>query len=395
MEDRDPVVRVMHVVFGLRPGGMELGVVKLASGLDPRRVQSTICSTRPTGDLNHLLPPSVRTFELNRRHGNDLRLIWDLHGLFRRERPHIVHTHAWGTLLEGLIAARLAGVPIVVHGEHGTLQLRAHQRWLQQRAWAAADCVLSVSSRLADRMAAETGFDRQGITVIRNGVDLSRFGTPDRAGARASLALSGDVPVVGSVGRLVPVKDHAALLDAVALLHRDGLEATLVLAGDGPERGALQTRASALGLQDAVRFLGHRPDVEAVLAALDVFALPSVSEGLSNTILEAMATGLPVVATRVGGADELVDDEVTGILTPVGSPPPMAAALSRLFRDSALRSAMGSAGRGRVEAEFALAGMVRHYESLYLQLARTKCGELFAPPTGTTRAGGTGTPEGT
>src|SRR4051794_1288442 len=148
----------MHVVYGLRPGGMELGVVKLANGLDPTRVESAICSTTPAGVLKNLVKASVPVFELNRRPGTDPALVWGLYRLFRRERPHVVHTHGWGTLVEGVMAARLARVAAVVHGEHGTLQLRGYQRPVQRHVWSAADRVLCVSSRLAERMTAETGF---------------------------------------------------------------------------------------------------------------------------------------------------------------------------------------------------------------------------------------------
>lgn len=382
----DPVVRVMHLVFALQPGGMEFGVVKLVNGLDPLRVQSSICSTKPAGLLKHLVDPRVPIFELNRRDGNDPRLVAALFRLFRRERPQVVHTHGWGTLLEGLVAARLAGVPVVIHGEHGTLQLKGYQLWLQYRAWLAVDRVLSVSSRLAERMAAETGFDQGRITTIRNGVDLSRFSATRRSDARAALGLAETTLAVGAVGRLVPVKDHATLIEAVALSRLAGLDATLLLAGDGPAREALLARAAALDIQKSVRLLGHRPDVESVLAALDVFVLSSVSEGLSNTILEAMATGLPVVATRVGGADELVVDGETGLLIPAGSPRDMAAALNRVLQNGSMRLAMGRAGRKRVEEEFALTGMVRQYESLYVDLARVKCGGLFARSTESSRA---------
>ena len=156
-------VHVMHIVYTLRTGGMEMGVVKLVNGLNAARVRSSICSTTPAGtEIKALVQPSVPIFELSRRAGTDLRFVRDLYRLLKRERPDVVHTHAWGTLLEGLIAARAAGVPIVVHGEHGTLQLRGYQRRLQRVAWSAADRVLSVSSKLAERMSAaiRTGAQR-------------------------------------------------------------------------------------------------------------------------------------------------------------------------------------------------------------------------------------------
>ena len=348
-----------------------MGVLKLVNGLDPGRIHSTVCSTQRAKTLAPLLSSSVNFVEFERRDGNNPKLIWDLYRLFRRERPHIVHTHAWGTLLEGLIAARLARVPIVVHGEHGTLQLHPRQRLCQRLAWSRVDRLLSVSSRLAERMARDVKFPLSSIQTIRNGVDLARFaGLPDRAAARRALGLPADSIVVGAVGRLVPVKDHAGLLEAIAVLGRTGLRPLVVIAGDGPLRGELDDRATALGISNQVRLLGHRQDIETVLAAFDVFTLPSRSEGLSNTILEAMAAGLPVVATQVGGADEMVEDEKTGVLIPPSSPQALAAALRRMLSDPARRETMGRAGRARVEREFALARTLRAYEELYIELAR-------------------------
>src|SRR5687768_6992307 len=149
----------MHVVHGLRPGGMEYGVVKIVNALTSSSspVASSICSTVSSETLKDLVDPSIPVFELNRRDGNDPRIFWELYRLFRRERPDVVHTHAWGTLCEGLLAGRLARVPVIVHGEHGTLQLRPRQVTAQRWAWGRADEVLSVSSRLAERMSREVG----------------------------------------------------------------------------------------------------------------------------------------------------------------------------------------------------------------------------------------------
>ena len=370
MAEPNGAVRVMHVVCELQPGGMEFGVVKLVNGLDAHHVRSAICSTRPAGTLKGLLQPGIPVYEFRRREGNDPRLVWQLYRLFRRERPDIVHTHAWGTLIEGLVAARLARVPVVIHGEHGTLQLRPYQRWVQRRAWSKIDRVLSVSSRLAERMSRETGFPVDRIETIRNGVDVQRFGRVTRADARLVLGLAADDTVIGTVGRLVPVKDHASLLTALQLLQRQDLRPTLVIAGDGPLRDSLVQRARELGVEAQVRLLGHRPDVETVLAALDLFVLPSASEGMPNSVLEAMAAHLPVVATRVGGADEVVEGDVTGVLVPPGSPERLAEALAALLGNPDRRHAMGTAARERAEAEFALDTMVRRYEMLYMHLAR-------------------------
>jgi sugar transferase (PEP-CTERM/EpsH1 system associated) len=367
--DVEGTVRVMHVVFNLLPGGMELGVIKLVNGLDRTRVRSAICSTRPAGSIKTLVAVDTPVYELRRRNGNDPALVWRLYNLFRRVQPHVVHTHGWGTLVEGIVAARLARVPAIVHGEHGTLQLRTYQRWIQRHGWAKADRVLSVSSRLAERMSAETGFPLSRIETIRNGVEMARFGRITRAEARMSLGLPSDVLVIGTAGRLVPVKDHASLLNAVHRLQQWGLRPTLLVAGDGPLRGSLAEQAAALGIAQQVNLLGHRSDIETILAALDLFVLSSTSEGLPNTVLEAMATGVPVVATRVGGVDELVEDGSTGLLVKSGDSDALAHALADLLRAPARRAEMAASARRRMETEFDIREMIRKYEALYLDLA--------------------------
>jgi L-malate glycosyltransferase len=277
-----------------------------------------------------------------------------------------VHTHAWGTLFEGLVAARLARVPAVVHGEHGTLQLKTHQRMMQRAGWSLVDRVLSVSSILAERMAATTGFPLSRITVLRNGVNLTGFQATQDTSVRAALGLPPAALVVGTVGRLVPVKDHATLIEAAAALRRDGVVVTVVIAGDGPLGESLENRARSLDVD--LRLLGYRTDIASVLGALDVFVSSSVSEGLSNTVLEAMAASRPVVATRVGGTEEMVTDGITGFLVRAGDAAGMAAALRRVLTAADRGAGMGAAGRARVEHEFTLESMMDRYEAMYLDV---------------------------
>jgi sugar transferase (PEP-CTERM/EpsH1 system associated) len=359
----------MHLVYSFGFGGMEVGVAKLTNAIDPSIVLSSICSCRPSETLKTHLRPEIRFFEIQRRPGwYDVRLIPQLYRLLRRERPDILHTHGWATLCEGLMAAALARVPIVVHGEHGTLRTRWHQALAQRWVWSRVDQVLAVSSELRERMARDIGFRPDRVQVIRNGVDTDRFHPGHRAAARASFSFDPGRIVLGTVGRLVSVKDHATLLRAWALLRSRGHAFTGLIAGRGPLHDQLVSLAASLGLDD-VRFLGVRPDIEQVLAAMDVFVLSSRSEGLSNTIQEAMATGLPVVATRVGGAHELVVPGETGLLVPAEAPEAMADAIELLITDAAERSRMAEAGRRRAEQEFALSRMVREYVQTYIELA--------------------------
>ena len=361
-------LRVMHLLHTFGVGGMEVGITKLVNGLDPSRVASSICSTRPADTLKERLRPGISLFEFNRRKGNDPLLIGQLVRLFREQKPDVIHTHRWATLCEGLIAARLAGVPFVVHGEHGTLETRRHNAFVQRAVWNRVHRVLSVSSRLAERMARDIGYPVEKIQVIRNGVDLERYTPERRAEARTSFGFAPNQIVIGSVGRLVPVKDQATLLRALALLRTGGFSFSGLLAGTGPLHGELQSLASALKLND-FNLLGNRNDVERVLGALDVFVLSSESEGLSNTIQEAMATGVPVVATRVGGADELVEHGQTGYLVPAGDPQALAEAIAGLLRDPAKRQRFAQAGCERARQHFGLDRMIREYEQMYLGLA--------------------------
>lgn len=365
-------VRVMHVIHHLQPGGMEYGLVKIVNGLSGGEVESIICSTTTASPaMKALLAPGVRVVELTRRAGNDPTLIWQLFRTFRAERPHIVHTHAWGTLVEGYVAARLARVPVLMHGEHGTLQLAPAQVRVQRWVWSRVDRLLSVSSRLAERMSAAVNVPLDRITVLRNGVDLSRFGTVARDEVRRDLGINDDLVLVGHAGRLVEVKDQAALVHAAAQLKARGLRVRILIAGDGPLRSALEARIAELGVADCVQLLGHRGDVERFFAALDVYVLCSLSEGMPNTVLEAMAAGVPVVATGVGGVDELVVDGETGLIVPPGRSDLLADAIGSLVISREARSRMGHAAQVRAE-HFSVTAMVERYQDLYVRAVHVR-----------------------
>jgi glycosyltransferase involved in cell wall biosynthesis len=190
----------MHLLHKFGVGGMEVGITKVVNALDRSRVMSSICSCCPGDSLKEKLRPDIPLYEFKRREGNDPVLVWQLYHLLRRERPHVLHTHRWATLCEGLLAARMAGVPFVVHGEHGTLETRRHNAFVQRWMWSRVDRVLSVSSRLAERMSREVRFPLDRIQVIRNGVDLDRFNPIRRHQARALFGFRADELVIGTVG---------------------------------------------------------------------------------------------------------------------------------------------------------------------------------------------------
>lgn len=362
-------VRVVHLVPVFDVGGMEIGVTKIVNGADPARVQGAICSFTPVARFRERLNPGVQLFELHRQSAFDFRLVAQLRALLTRERFDIVHSHAWGTLCEGYAAARLAGVLRIVHGEHGTMETRPRNLRVQRLVWHRVDRVLSVSERLADRMAREVGYPRDRIQTIRNGLDLERWASGDRGATRAALGARPDDVLVLAVGRLVPVKNHALLMAAIAQARRGGARCRLLIAGDGPLRSELEAHSRILGIESEVMLLGARADVPDLLAACDVFVLSSDSEGMSNTIIEAMAAGRPVIATNVGGNAELVVDGQTGLLVESGNAGAMASAIASLTPDCARREAMGGAGRARAEREFSLGRMIAEYERMYLDVA--------------------------
>ena len=363
-------LRVMHLVYFLGFAGTELAVVRLLENMEHDRYWGAVASCS-TADSGLRTTRHVDVYEFGPRgEGNNPRVVTWLYQLFRRQRPDIVHTHAWGTLCEGVVAARLAGVPIVVHGEHGTLETRRRNVPVQRWVWNRVDQVLSVSSRLADRMADVIGFPRERIVTIPNGVDLERFKPGGAHEAKRALGLHENELVIGTAGRLVPVKDHQTLLTAWSILKQRGIRFRGVVAGCGPLEADLRLKAVALGLEEEVRWLGNRPDIEAVLRAMDVFVLSSRSEGLSNTILEAMASRVPVIATRVGGADELIVDAATGMLVPSQDPDALADAMTTLALDQQRRAAIGLAGQRRAESEFSVRRMIERYDAVYRRLAR-------------------------
>ncbi|HJW56712.1 MAG TPA: glycosyltransferase [Burkholderiaceae bacterium] len=362
----DNKIRIQHVVLSLQPGGLENGVVNIVNHLSPDRFQSHICCLKRSGEFGARLNAGIPVHEMGWRGGNSLSLPLRLARLFRKTRPDIVHTRNVEAFFYGFLGAKLAGVNCVIHSEHGRTfddrPIRFHvQRWFSARTQA----VCAVSRQLKRDLAFHTGIPENSIQVLHNGVDLARFNSGNRNRARQSLGLRDGDLVIGSVGRLVAVKNYALLLNAIAALGRRDI--VVVLVGDGPERPALEQLSRALDIESMVRFLGHRDDVMTLLPAMDVFVLPSISEGHSNTLLEAMASGIASVVSDVGGNPDIVSHAKEGLVFGCGDQDALVACLGRLCGDAQLRRSMGAAARERVMHEFSIDAMIRRYEGLYVQ----------------------------
>jgi len=365
---------IAHVIPTLRIAGLENVVARLTDRLRAH-LDHVVITPAGDGPVRARFPVGVPVIPMAEQHRPDQWNALRMARLFRSLRPDIVHSRNW-SCVDAIIGARLAGVPIVIHSEHGREasdpEGRDRVRRLGRRVLSPmVDQFVTVSRDLARWLVEDVGLPRRKVLPICNGVDTYRFCPGGRQVARATLGIGPERIVIGTVGRLDPVKDQAGLLRAFSRI-ADDPRALLLIAGEGPCRAELEATVSALGLDGRVRLLGERDDVPHVLAAMDVFVLCSIGEGISNTILEAMATGLPVVATRVGGNPELVVDGNTGFLVVPRSPAALAAPLRRYLEDPGLVAHHGRSARDLAEAEFSLERMVGAYEELYERLLDVK-----------------------
>jgi len=363
-------VRVTHVVYTLDVGGLENGLVNIVND-EASGIRHAIICLKRVGALRGRLGRGVEVFELGKRPGHDVRAFVRLARLFRQLRSDIVHSRNWGTV-DAVLAARLAGVPAVVHGEHGydSDDPEGRNRWkrrVRRACGGLIDRFVVVSDDLHRWLTSRVGIPERKVVKIANGVDIQRFAPGDGATVRRELNLPTDAFVVGTVGRLEAVKNQASLIRAFATLAVTHPEVVLVIAGDGRCRSSLEDLARQSNVATRVRFLGERSDVPRLLQAMDVFVLPSVAEGMSNTLLEAMASGLPIVATRVGGSPEVVADGINGLLVE-SLPEALAAAIERYVNEPPVRSQHGIASRRRAAEVFSLERMRGAYAGLYRQL---------------------------
>jgi sugar transferase (PEP-CTERM/EpsH1 system associated) len=371
---------IVHLVYRFDTGGLENGVVNLINHLPRHAYRHAVVA------LTEVVPEFARRIEredvefvsLHKPPGHAIRLYPRLISLFREMRPAIVHTRNLAAL-ECQVPAALAGVPLRIHGEHGRDVddldgTRPRYQWMRRAYRPFVHHYVALSRDLAEYLERRVGVPRRRIAQIYNGVNTERF--HPHPGGRAKLdGCPFEDPalfIVGTVGRMQTVKAQTALANAFiralelqpALRHR----LRLVMVGDGPLRAEAQSRLDAAGLGQLAWLPGARADVPEVMRGLDCFVLPSLAEGVSNTILEAMASSLPVLATGVGGNAELVVAGQTGEIVPASDIEALAASLVRMATESDRTAAMGRAGRAAVERRFDLPSMVVAYQGLYDRL---------------------------
>ncbi|MEM8984013.1 MAG: TIGR03088 family PEP-CTERM/XrtA system glycosyltransferase [Pseudomonadota bacterium] len=367
---------IAHVVFRFDYGGLENGVANIANALHGSEQRHVVIALTEATAFKSRLKPEIEVFELQKRPGRDWGAYRRLYRLLRRLRPQILHTRNVGTM-DCAFVGFLARVPVRIHGEHGwdvadPDGTNPKYRWFRRIFDPFVHRYVTVSKHLANWLQHTVRVRPDKIEPICNGVDVTRFQAtqpPSRPDGAPAWIGAADVVVVGSVCRFSEIKHPLNLVNAfIALTKSGGLganECRLVMAGDGPlHKSALETLTDA-GVADRAWLPGSRDDVPTLLAAMDVFVLGSWREGISNTILEAMASGLPVIATATGGNVELVDPQRNGATVPTGNSGALATAIQRYVVDKTLRTQHGAASRAMAHGEFSLETMLGSYSALY------------------------------
>ena len=367
---------IAHVLFRLGTGGLENGVVNLINSMpDDKYRHAVICMTDYTDFRDRIKKDDVQVYCLNKKPGQDFAVYFRLWKLFRKIKPDILHTRNLSAL-EAQLPGLLAGIKHRIHGEHGrdiddvdgtnpryVLLRRLFQPIVQR--------YIPMSKDLETWLIKQIKVPANKITQIYNGVDISRFKLSDNkpVDLLPPNFRSPELMLIGTVGRLDPVKDQITLVQAfIHLVNTNPVvknKVRLVLIGAGLLMPKLRELSMEAGVDDLIWFAGERNDVADIMQALDLFVLPSINEGISNTILEAMATELPVIATDVGGNPELVIHNQTGYLVPKQNPTAMAEAFKYYLDNPDLLIGHGKAGRARCESTFSLNRMMTDYMNVY------------------------------
>lgn len=383
-------LRVLRAITRLNIGGPAIHTILLTRGLQNDRFASVLVtglegpSEGSMRDLaaKHGVTPRVLN-ELGREVSplNDLRATLAMYRMIRRSRPHIVHTHMAKAGTAGRLAAKLAGVPIIVHTFHGHT---FHSYWgpvksavflqIERTLGSWTDRIVAVGDAQKADIAQYGVAPLNKILTIPLGLEIDQMldAEQHRGRLRAELGLDSSRPLVGIVARLVPIKAHEVFLEAAVSIRAARPDATFLIIGDGERRAELESMAQRLGVADVTRFLGWRADMRDVYADLDVVTLCSNNEGSPVALIEALAAGRPVVSTRVGGVPNVVHDGESGLLVPPRDPAAFSEAIVSLLRDPARAAILGLAGRAEVYPKHSSGRLVQDIERLYLDLAREK-----------------------
>ncbi|MDR4503186.1 MAG: glycosyltransferase [Candidatus Scalindua sp.] len=360
---------VCHLVYSFDGiGGLENGLINIVNNLDREKFQHIICSLTKVGSIKERIQKNneVKFYELNKRNGNDIKVFFKLFKIFRKEKIDILHLRNWATMLEGFLPAKIAGLDKIIYSEHGRHfedidDNKKLNTLIKKYIFNRVDHLLLLSDKLKNEMIQVYKIKRK-IDVIFNGVDVEKFVPSDNSSIRKIHGWSDDQMIVGAVARLDKGKNIDQLVKGT-ISKDSGYK--LVIIGDGPEMYNLKSIINDMDAKGRVVLMGNRDDVHLVLKCFDVFVLPSLSEGISNVILEAMACGLPIIAYDVGGNGELVVNREGGYLVRLGDSEMFLNHIDKILEDDSLRKKMGIFNRKLVEERFSIHNMIDSYSRLY------------------------------
>jgi sugar transferase (PEP-CTERM/EpsH1 system associated) len=359
--------KILHILHAFSHGGLENGIVNIING-SPPDLDHELCLLTSAGEFLSRLHKPIRYYELHKKPGNSINIVLQLRRVIRESGSDVVHTRNWAAF-DGVLAACLCPGVTVLHGEHGRDMIDPDGAFVRRNLFRRLvspriNRFTTVSENLQRWLCEKVKIPKKKITLIRNGVDTNRFRPNRDSRLRKELGIADSEFVIGTIGRLDPVKNHAGLIRAFAALANRNTR--LVIVGDGPERGNLNALIQSLDLSAHAILVGYRGDTEHFYGIFDVFVLNSFAEGMSNTILEAMASGLPVICTAVGANSELVQDCVTGTVIASKEEALLAESIKAYRSSELLCRQTGSNARELVLKSFSLSWMIKQYNDLYL-----------------------------
>ncbi len=365
-------MRVTHVVLSLDVGGLERGVInQIREGRKLGQNVSVICLEKP-GELAHQITKmGIRLVDLGKPPGVRVSAMWQMQAALKRLKTDVLHTHQIGSLFYAGPVARVMRIPLVVHTEHGRENYagRWRTRLLGRLAGIFASRFYCLTADMAENVRRRRIVPDYKIRLIENGIDTELYTQPcDTESPRIALDIPHGVPIVGTVGRLSEIKRQDFLIRAFARVRQSVPAAHLLLVGNGPLLQELQDLVKQLELTGFVHFAGYKVHSAPYLQMMNVFALTSRSEGMPQAALEASVVGLPVVASRVGGLPELIDDGVTGVLFDPADEGALVKSITDLLDDPAKAKKMGAAAKARVEARYQVRRMALDYHEQFLEL---------------------------
>lgn len=367
--------RVLHLITSFEIGGTERQAVELLKRLDRDRFDVRLASLRNEGPFYREIEslfPDVPEFPLTSFYdANAVRQLARLRKLMTRDKIDILHAHDFYSSFIGAVAGRLAGVRVIACQRHLKLSDRRAHEMGTRLIHRLAHRVLVNSEAIRDRIIEQNSKPPRKITIIRNGVLASSVPSAQaQCEIRRELRINADARLIGMVARLQPVKGHRFFIDAAAHVLGEQSDAHFVLVGDGPLRAEIGDQVARLGIGDRVHLLGDRADVARIVSGFDLLVLASLHEGSPNAVMEAMAAGVPVVATAVGGTKELIIDLESGYLAPPADSAALAERIVFALNDEANRAEIISAARTRINAEYGMDRMVESVERLYDDLMK-------------------------